>query len=143
MRHIKTYDELMSFDTFIERYRYLRIGGKIGDETFGFERYLNQVFYKTPEWLEVREFVILRDNGCDLGILDREIQGRINVHHINPLSRDDLIYHTDLLLNPDYLISTSDNTHKAIHYGSEDLLIMEPIIRFPNDTCPWRRRRDG
>lgn len=137
---IKTYDELIRLDTFLERYRYLRIGGKVGDETFGFERYLNQVFYRTdPEWRDVRHEVIIRDGGCDLGMDDREIDGAVIIHHLNPLTRDDIVHRSDFLLNPNYLISCSRNTHNAIHYGNEELLVLDPIIRRPNDTCPWRR----
>lgn len=137
---IKTYDELIRLNTFLERYRYLRIGGKVGDETFGFERYLNQVFYRTDlEWRDIRHEVIIRDGGCDLGMDDREIDGAVIIHHLNPLTRDDIIYRTEFLLDPKYLISCSRNTHNAIHYGNEELLVLDPIIRRPNDTCPWRR----
>lgn len=136
---LKTYSELMQIDTFIERYRYLRLKGKVGEETFGFDRYLNQSFYKTSEWLAVRDFVIVRDNGCDLGIEDREIGGRILVHHMNPITKDDVLQRSDLLLNPEFLVCTSKNTHDAIHYSDESLLITAPIERTPNDTCPWLR----
>lgn len=137
--NIKTYSELMTLATFEERYRYLRIGGKVGEETFGYDRWLNQIFYKDPKWLSIRDQVIIRDNGCDLGILDREIQGRIFVHHINPITKEDIINRTDFLLNPEYLISTCKRTHDAIHYGDESLLILAPVERTKNDTCPWRR----
>jgi hypothetical protein len=137
---IRTYSELITIPSFIERYRYLRLGGRVGEQTFGFDRYLNQVFYSSdPEWLAVRRKVILRDNGCDLGIEDREIFNRIIVHHMNPITKEDLIYRTKFLLDPEYLISTIKNTHDAIHYGDESLLLAEPIIRTKNDTCPWRR----
>lgn len=137
---IRTYSELILLPTFIERYRYLRLAGKIGDITFGFERYLNQEFYKhDPEWKAARRAVILRDNGCDLGIEGRDIiDAPVIVHHMNPLTEYDIIHRTKYLLDPEYLISTIDNTHKAIHYGDERLLITEPIIRRKNDTCPWR-----
>lgn len=136
---IKTYSELILLPTFEERFHYLRLGGKVGEETFGFDRYLNQMFYQSPEWRSVRRAVIVRDNGCDLGIWDREIQGLITVHHLNPISVDDILNRTEILLNPEYLISVSDLTHKAIHYGDERLLITAPVERRPNDTCPWRR----
>lgn len=138
---IKTYSELITIPTFEERYRYLRIGGRVGEETFGFDRYLNQSFYKSKEWLSVRDFVIVRDNGCDLGMPDREIAGRsrIIVHHMNPISADDIIHNSEYLLDPEYLICTIKNTHDAIHYGDESLLITAPIERMKNDTCPWRR----
>lgn len=137
---LRTYDELIQFDTFLERYRYLRLGGRVGDETFGFERYLNQVFYRTdPEWLDIRKEVIIRDGACDLGISDREINDIVIIHHLNPLTKNDIIYRTEFLLDPKYLICTSRKTHNAIHYGNGNLLILDPIVRRPNDTCPWRR----
>lgn len=139
MSNIRTYSELITLPTFEERYSYLRLGGKVGEETFGFDRYLNQIFYKTPEWLEVRDFVIVRDNGCDLGIPGREIQGRILVHHMNPITKEDILLRSKYLLDPEYLISTIKNTHDAIHYGDKSLLIQMPVERRPNDTCPWRR----
>lgn len=139
---IRTYSELITLPTFEERYRYLRLRGIVGEDTFGFDRYLNQVFYKrNKEWLQVRNFVIDRDGGCDLGISDREISGRIIVHHMNPLSIEDIQMHTDYLLNPEYLISTAHLTHNAIHYGDENLLAKDPIERTINDTCPWRQNR--
>lgn len=136
---IKTYSELIQLPTFVERYRYLRIGGSVGEETFGFDRYLNQKFYKSAEWLSARDYVITRDLGCDLGMEDREIYGRILIHHMNPISIDDIVNRTELLLDPEYLICTTKNTHDAIHYGDESLLIMGPIERSKNDTCPWKR----
>lgn len=137
---IRTYSELVLLPTFRARYRYLRLGGRVGDETFGYERWLNQEFYKNdPDWKAARREVIIRDNGCDLGIPGRDIvDAPIIVHHMNPLTEYDIINRTKYLLDPEYLISTIDNTHKAIHYGDESLLITEPIIRRKNDTCPWR-----
>ena len=137
--NIKTYSELILLPTFEERYEYLKLNGVVAEETFGYDRYLNQVFYKSKEWLAVRDYVIIRDHGCDLGVLDRKIWGRIIVHHMNPLDRDDIIYKTDFLLNPEYLISVSKNTHEAINYGNDNLIVTAPIIRQRNDTCPWRR----
>lgn len=136
---IKTYSELIKLPTFEERYRYLRLHGKVGEETFGFDRWLNQVFYKSDEWLALRDEVIVRDMGCDLGIEDREIGGRILVHHMNPISKEDILRRSEIALNPEYLICTSKLTHDAIHYGDESLLIVAPIERRPNDTCPWKR----
>lgn len=136
---IKTYSELITLPTFEERYRYLRLGGRVGEETFGFDRYLNQAFYKSDEWRSIRDYVIIRDNGCDLGIEGREIHGRILIHHMNPISIDDIVKRTKYLLDPEYLISTVKNTHDAIHYGDEGLLITVPRERTKNDTCPWRR----
>ena len=136
---IRTYSELIKIPTFIERYRYLKLSNKVGESTFGFDRYLNQMFYKSPEWRSLRDKIILRDNGCDLGIDDREIFGKIYVHHMNPISKYDLIHKTDLLLNPDYMICVSHLTHLAIHYGDEDLLFKDRFVeRTKNDTCPWR-----
>lgn len=136
---IKTYSELILLPDFLSRYKYLKLHGRVGESTFGFDRYLNQKFYQTdPEWLQVRDFVILRDHGCDLAIPDREIKGPIIVHHMNPITTEDLIRRTKYLLDPEYLISTIDNTHKAIHYGNEQMLILEPVVRRPNDMCPWR-----
>ena len=138
---IRTYSELIQLPTFLERYRYLRLGGRVGEDTFGFDRYLNQRFYRTDrEWLdEVRPYVIRRDLGCDLGMPDREILGNIIVHHMNPITKEDIIRRTRYLLDPEYLICTVDNTHKAIHYGDEHLLMIAPVERRRNDTCPWRR----
>lgn len=135
---ILTYSELCQLDTFKERYRYLRLNGSVGNATFGFDRWLNQRFYKDPEWIALRRDIIIRDLGCDLGISDREICGPIMVHHMNPITKEDIIYRSEFLLNPEYLICCSDNTHKAIHYGDESLLILAPIVRSRNDTCPWR-----
>ena len=137
--NIRTYTELMQLPTFEERYEYLKIGGTVGEDTFGFDRYLNQIFYKSKEWQSVRNFVIARDNGCDLGMPGHEIRGdKILVHHMNPITKEDIINRTDILLNPEYLISTVKITHDAIHYGNSDLLYTEPIERSKNDTCPWR-----
>ena len=135
---IRNYSELIKLGTFEERYKYLRLGGEVGKETFGFDRYLNQTFYKTSEWLTLRDHVIIRDKGCDLGIEDREIRGRIIVHHMNPITKEDILQRSKYLLDPEYLICTIKNTHDAIHYGDENLLIQAPIERGKNDTCPWR-----
>lgn len=136
--NIRTYSELSKLTTFEERYRYLRLGGRVGEETFGFDRWINQMFYKDPEWLKIRDEVIIRDNGCDLGIEGREIYSRIIVHHMNPITKADILDRSEFLLNPEYLICTVKNTHDAIHYGDENLLITLPMERSVNDTCPWR-----
>lgn len=136
---IKTYYELTRFKTLEERYRYLRIGGRVGEETFGFDRWMNQVFYKDPRWRDIRDEVITRDNGCDLGLEGYDIHGKIFVHHMNPVTKDDILHNFDSLLNPEFLISTSKRTHDAIHYGNEDLLPQSPVVRTRNDTCPWKR----
>ena len=135
---IRTYSELITLPTFIDRYQYLKLGGKVGEDTFGFDRYLNQVFYQSKEWRSIRDYVITRDNGCDLGIPGHEIYGRILIHHMNPITADDILKRSDLLLNPEYLICTIKNTHDAIHYSDESLLITDPIERSKNDTCPWK-----
>lgn len=137
--NIRTYSELSKLKTFKERFTYLRLNGFVGKETFGFDRYLNQVFYKSAKWRSIRDFVIVRDNGCDLGIEGREIYGKIIIHHMNPITSQDIEQESDFLLDPEFLISTVHETHNAIHYGDENLLILAPIERKPNDTCPWRR----
>lgn len=136
---IRTYSELITLPTFEDRFRYLKLDGDVGVETFGFDRYLNQAFYSSDEWKSIRNQVIIRDNGCDLGIEGREIYKRIIIHHMNPITKEDLLYKTEYLLNPEYLICTIKATHDAIHYGDENLLLKDPIERKPNDTCPWRR----
>ena len=136
---IRTYSELITLPTFEERYRYLKLTGRVGEDTFGFDRYLNQIFYQSDEWKSIRDYVIVRDGGCDLGIPDREIYGRILVHHMNPIRQEDILRRSKFLLDPEYLICTIKNTHDAIHYGDESLLILAPIERTKNDTCPWRR----
>lgn len=135
---IRTYSELSRLRTFKERYEYLRLDGKVGEETFGFDRYLNQIFYKSDEWKSVRDFVIIRDNGCDLGIEGYEIHGKILIHHMNPISLEDITLRREILLDPEYLITTVLSTHNAIHYGNESLLISALIERTQNDTCPWK-----
>ena len=136
--NIRTYSELIKLPTFEERFDYLRLDGVVGKDTFGFDRYLNQQFYRSSEWKRIRNQVIVRDNGCDLGIDEYEIHGRILIHHMNPISIEDLQHVSDLLMNPEYLICVSHRTHNAIHYGDENLIVSAPIERSQNDTCPWR-----
>lgn len=136
---IKIYSELIQLPTFEERFRYLQLSNKVGEETFGFDRYLNQKFYRSVEWRRIRDQVIFRDNGCDLGIEGREIYGKVLIHHMNPITERDIVHMTDALLNPEYLICVTHETHNAIHYGDEKLLMRDPIVRFKNDTCPWKR----
>lgn len=136
---IKTYSELILLPTFEERFRYLRLSGTVGRETFGFDRYLNQIFYRSQRWKSVRDYVIIRDNGCDLGVEGYEIQSRAIIHHMNPITLRDIEQETEFLLDPEYLISTVHNTHNAIHFGDESLLITKPIERTMYDTCPWKR----
>lgn len=136
---LRTYSELIEIPTFEERFRYLQLNGSVGQDTFGFDRYMNQAFYHSKEWKRVRDFVILRDNGCDLGVDGYTIFGKILIHHMNPITARDIATVSDYLMNPEYLISVSHDTHNAIHYGDADLIPKGPIIRTPNDTCPWRR----
>ena len=141
---IRTYSELIEISTFEERFEYLRLDGSVGASTFGFDRYLNQKFYRSNEWKRIRNHVIVRDSGCDLGILDREILDKIIIHHMNPIAIRDIQTASDILLNPEYLISTTLLTHNAIHYGDKDLLVTQPVERSRFDTCPWKlneRRR--
>lgn len=139
MKSIKTYSELIMFPTFEERYEYLKLDGRVGEDTFGYDRYLNQQFYQRDnEWKHIRDQVIIRDKGCDLGIEGREIIGKILVHHIDPITKDDILRRTRKLLDPENLICTTKNTHDAIHYGDSNLLIKDYIERKSNDTCLWR-----
>lgn len=135
---IRNYTELSRLQTFEERYEYLKLGGEVGKDTFGFDRYLNQNFYTSMEWRSVRDHVILRDLGCDLGIEGREIQTRPIIHHLNPITKEDIENLTRYLLDPEYLITTTHQTHNAIHYGDASKLLRDPIERRPGDTCPWR-----
>lgn len=137
---IKTYSELVTLPTFEERYRYLKLEGVVGADTFGFDRIFNQRFYTSVEWRRIRDIVITRDYGCDLGVEGFEIYGKIITHHLNPITMDDLDRRSEFLLNPEYLITTTPATHNAIHYGDEGLLNTAPIERSKNDTCPWRQK---
>ena len=134
----RTYSELIKLSTFKDRFEYLKLNGKVGKETFGFDRIFNQKFYSSKEWKKVRDIVITRDNGCDLGIDDRMIYEQVFIHHMNPILLTDIRSRSDYLLNPDYLICTSFQTHNAIHYGDVNIVLNEPIERRKNDTCPWR-----
>lgn len=135
----KSYSELIRLPTYLERFRYLQINGAVGAETFGYDRYLNQILYRTVEWKRFRRDIILRDNGCDLACDDYEIFGRILVHHINPITVDDVLNRDPKIFDPNNVITTTLDTHNAIHYGDERLLVMDPIVRTKNDTCPWRK----
>lgn len=136
---MKTYSELIKLKTFEERYDYLKLDGSVGFETFGSERYLNQRFYTTPEWRTARRKAIVRDHGCDIGIEDRPINSKIIIHHIDPITIDDVLNRSSKLFDLDNLICVSFDTHLAIHYGDRGLLTpTKPIERTPNDTCPWR-----
>lgn len=136
---IRTYTELSRLTTFKERYQYLKLNGSVGTDTFGFDRYMNQNFYRSREWKSIRDQVIVRDCGCDLGVEGYEIHGRIYIHHMNPILLEDIENRTEFLLNPEYLITTTHNTHNAIHYGDESLITTEPVVRTKNDTCPWKQ----
>lgn len=139
MKMIKSYSQLKKLKTFKERYEYLKLAGKVGESTFGYDRYLNQLLYNSPRWKKVRREVIIRDEGCDLGHLDYEIKDMIIVHHINPITIEDIENEDENIYNLENLICTTDRTHKAIHYGDERLLPQLPIERRPGDTCPWRK----
>ena len=136
---MRTYSELSKLKTFKERFEYLKLDGLIGEETFGWDRYLNQVFYKSPEWRSTRDKIIVRDNGRDLGVEGYDIFGKIIIHHMNPMSLGDIANRNPDIFNPEYLICVSHETHNAIHYGDTNQLNLGPIERTVNDTCPWRK----
>ena len=136
---IRTYSELSTLTRFKDRFRYLKLDGAVGEATFGFDRYLNQLFYRSERWRKIRDEVIVRDCGCDLGIEGYEIYKYAMIHHMNPITAKDIQDESEYLLNPEYLITTTQRTHNAIHYGDEDLLFTMPVERTQNDTCPWRR----
>lgn len=138
-RMIRTYSELITLKTFEERYEYLRLDGVVGEDTFGYDRYLNQKFYNSKLWKDrIRPKIILRDNGCDMGLEGYEIQGNIYIHHMNPITKDDILNMSKFLVDPEYLICLSFDTHQAITYGLEKPPQQFPIERTMNDTCPWR-----
>lgn len=136
---IRTYSQLIRLPTFENRFEYLKLKGSVGKDTFGHDRYLNQAFYSSMEWRRLRDEIIIRDNGCDLGVEGRQIGGKVYIHHLNPLGVNDILTHSEYLVNPEYLICVSFETHNAIHYGDINLLPRAPIERRQNDTCPWRR----
>ena len=138
LMRIKTYSELIELPTFEERFEYLQLKGIVGQETFGFDRYLNQILYNSKEWKHLRNEIIVRDNGCDLALEGFEIHGRILIHHINPITIDDVIKRREMVFDPENLICVTHNTHNAIHYGDKSLLITGPVERRANDTCPWK-----
>lgn len=141
----RTYEELIKYKTFEDRFKYLKLNGEVGSATFGFDRYLNQAVYKSYEWQKIRKKVILRDYGCNLAIPDMMIPRKVIVHHMNPINEDDILNRTEYLLNPEFLICTDHITHNAIHYGDEGRITFSPYHlanqlaeRKPNDTIPWR-----
>ena len=136
---IRTYSELILLPTFEERFEYLRLDGRAGEDTFGFDRYINQVFYRSHVWKKIRDSVIVRDNACDLGVEGYDIYEKVLIHHMNPITVKDIERRTELLLDPEYLICVTHNTHNAIHYGDDSLIIKAPVVRRKNDTCPWKR----
>lgn len=135
---IRTYDELIKRNSFIDRYNYLRLSGQVGDPTFGHDRYLNQILYRSREWQRIRNKVIVRDNGCDLGMIDYPIEDGIVVHHMNPITIEDIENREDKVFDTEFLICTRSRTHHAIHYGDESLLPQLPVVRFAGDTILWR-----
>lgn len=140
MNHSKTYSEMSLLSSFDDRFRYLKLTGQVGLDTFGFDRYMNQDFYRSTEWKHIRSYVIARDDGCDLGVPDHQINGRIFIHHINPISQEDIINGTEKLLDPENLVCISMETHNALHYGDDSILKKNKLIeRTPNDMCPWKR----
>lgn len=139
MRMIRTYSELSKITNFIDRYNYLRLNGSVGKETFGYDRYLNQMLYTSPRWRRVRDKVIIRDEGCDLGIDGYQINDKVIVHHMNPITVEDIELERDCVFNPEYLICVSDRTHRAIHYSDTSLLPQVPVERKKGDTCPWMK----
>ena len=138
MTNTKRYSELINIPTYEERFKYLQLKGAIGNDTFGYDRYLNQILYNSPEWKRLRNQIIIRDNGRDLGCEGYEIYGRILIHHMNPITVENIVSRDPIVFDPENLICVSHNTHNAIHYGDENLLIMAPVERTKNDTCPWR-----
>lgn len=138
MMNTKRYSELITIPTYEERFKYLQLKGAVGNDTFGYDRYLNQILYNSQEWKRLRNQIIIRDNGRDLGCEGYEIYGRILIHHMNPITVEDIVSRDPIVFDPENLICVSHNTHNAIHYGDENLLIMAPVERTKNDTCPWR-----
>lgn len=138
MKH-RSYSGLLKFNTIKDRYNYLKLFGEVGSRTFGSDRYVNQDFYRSKVWRDTRRKIILRDNSCDLGLLNYELNSSVTIHHINPITLDDVATENwDKLLDPENLITTSYNTHKAIHFGNDYMLPKLPIERTPGDTCLWR-----
>lgn len=137
---IRTYSELITFSTFEERFQYLKLDGIVGEETFGFQRWLNQEFYHSGPWLNFRDEITIRDNGCDLGVPGYEIYGSVLIHHLNPITYEDILHLSPCVFDPENAICTRLQTHNAIHYGDENLLFATPIQRSRNDTCPWRKK---
>lgn len=135
---IKTYSELITIPTFEERFEYLQLKGSVGKDTFGYDRHLNQVLYRSPEWKRLRNQIIIRDCGCDLACEGYDIHSKVLIHHLNPITVEDVLARSRKVFDPDNLVCVSHNTHNAIHYGDVNLLVTGPIIRTKNDTCPWR-----
>ena len=140
MKSIRSYSEMRRLSTFEERFSYLKLDGKVGEETFGYDRYINQILYKSGKWRDqIRNKIIIRDGGCDLGIEGREIHGPVIIHHINPITVEDILNENPMVFDPDNLVCVSPMTHNAIHYSDESILIKDPVSRTRNDTCPWKK----
>ena len=135
---IRTYSELITIPTFEERFEYLQLKGSVGKDTFGYDRYLNQVLYRSPEWKRLRNQIIIRDGGCDLACDGYDIYGKVLIHHMNPITVEDVLARSRKVFDPDNLVCVTHNTHNAIHYGDSNLLVTGVITRTKNDTCPWR-----
>lgn len=133
----RTYSELVRYTTFEDRFAYLKLEGAVGSQTFGFDRYLNQMFYSSHEWKSIRKYVTIRDNGCDLGVEGYEIHANLLVHHINPMTQEDILHKEEWILDPEFLITTTHNTHNGLHYGNESLLPKVVPERKPGDTRLW------
>ena len=136
---IRTYSELIAIPTFEERFEYLQLKGSVGKDTFGYDRYLNQVLYRSPEWKRLRNQIIIRDGGCDLACDGYDIYDKVLIHHLNPITVEDVLARSRKVFDPNNLVCVSHNAHNAIHYGDVDLLVTGPIIRTKNDTCPWKQ----
>lgn len=134
----RTYLELIELKTFEDRFEYLRLDGVVGAETFGSSRMLNQALYRSYEWKKIRDMIILRDNGCDLGIEGRDIFQQAYIHHLNPITKKQILDRDPILFDPNNLITVSYQTHQAIHYGDKSILLLDPVERFANDVVPWR-----
>lgn len=134
---MRTYSELIRFDTFEDRFNYLKLIGYVGESTFGFDRYLNQTLYHSREWKKVRDEVIIRDDGCDMGLVDFMIYDRIIIHHMNPITIEDLEFGNDVVFNPEFLICVSTQTHNAIHFGDDKIIPRGPVERYAGDTKLW------
>lgn len=136
---IKSYSELITLSTFEKRFQYLKLEGTIGQETFGSRRWLNQNFYHSDKWLRFRDSIIIRDSGCDLGVQGYDIYGPVLIHHLNPITYENILYNDQCVFDPENVICTNLRTHNAIHYGTDNVIANTLVERSRNDTCPWRK----